>query len=308
MEFKTIKSDFILLNVAVIWGMAFVAQRMGMDHVGPYTFNGIRFALGGVSLLPFLWISIRKSRQRVVARPDSPSGSMMIKGGMVAGLVLFLGASLQQVGLKYTTAGKAGFITGLYVVIVPILGLLGRQRANAGMWSGAALAGVGLYFLSVTEAMTIAYGDILELMGALCFACHVLIIDRLARQIPTVNLSIIQCSVCSFLSLVLAFCLEPVSFQGIWAAAVPIVYGGVFSVGVAYSLQIYGQKDSHPAHAAILLSLESVVAAVGGWWILDEVLSGRGLAGCALMMGGMLVSQLYPFVTGGRRKHKGPAG
>lgn len=299
MEFKTFKSDLILLFAASIWGFAFVAQRMGMDHVGPYTYNGVRFALGGLSLLPFFWVGMKRKKNRLVAPLDAPSRNFVIKGGLVAGLALFLGASLQQVGLVYTTAGKAGFITGLYVVIVPLIGLMWRQKAGVGTWIGALLAVLGLYFLSITKDLSIGYGDFLELMGAFCFACHVVIIGRLANRIDTVMLSIIQCGVCSVLSLVVATAIETIAWEGIRAAALPIVYGGVFSVGIAYSLQIYGQKGSHPAHAAILLSLESVVAALGGWLILNETLSGRGMSGCVLMMAGMLISQLYPYLMAG---------
>ncbi len=300
MEFKTFKSELILLLAATIWGFAFVAQRMGMDHVGPFTYNGIRFALGGVSLLPFLMVGMRRQKNKIVTAPTALPVSLAIKSGVIAGMVLFVGASLQQVGLVHTTAGKAGFITGLYVVIVPFIGLLWKQKSSAGTWMGALLAAVGLYFLSITQNMTIGYGDFLEFLGAFFFACHVVIIGRLANQIDTVLLSIIQCAICSMLSLGVAIVFEEIAWQGIQAAALPLFYGGVFSVGIAYSLQIYGQKGSHPAPAAILLSLESVIAALGGWLVLNEVLSGRALFGCILMMMGMLISQLYPYLVGKR--------
>lgn len=292
MELRTFKSDFVLLTAASIWGLAFVAQRVGMDHMGPFTFNGIRFALGGLSLLPFLWAAHTR-RQGRTYDPLDPSRTEILKGGLVSGCILFAGASLQQVGLVYTTAGKAGFITGLYVVLVPILGLVVQQRAGAGTWAGACIAAWGLYLLSVTETMTIGFGDLLELIGALFFALHVLIIGRLSGRIDTLRLSFIQCMVCSLASLAVAASVEVIALEGILGAAIPLIYGGVFSVGIAYSLQIYGQKTGHPAHAAILLSLESVVAALGGWLILGEILSGRAIAGCVLMMAGMLVSQLY---------------
>ncbi len=304
MEVKIFKSDLILLVAAAIWGFAFVAQRMGMDHVGPFTYNGIRFALGGASLLPFLLVGMKRRKNKITAVSPSPSRSLIFKSGMVAGIALFSGASLQQVGLVHTTAGKAGFITGLYVVIVPFIGLFWKQKSSAGTWIGALFAAVGLYFLSITQEMTIGSGDLLVFISAFCFACHVVIIGQLANRIDTVTLSIIQCTICSFLSLCVAIIFEEISWQGIQAAALPIVYGGVFSVGIAYSLQIYGQKGSHPAHAAILLSLESVFAALGGWLILNEILSGRALSGCVLMMVGMLISQLYPYlVVGGGVRH-----
>ena len=297
MEVKTFKSELILLFAAAIWGFAFVAQRLGMDHVGPFTYNGLRFALGGISLLPFLLVGIKRKKSKLVMVSPPPPVGLIIKSGLAAGVVLFTGASLQQVGLVHTTAGKAGFITGLYVVIVPFIGLLWKQKSSAGTWIGALLAALGLYFLSITQELTIEYGDFLEFLGAFCFACHVVIIGRVTNRIDTVTLSIIQCSICSALSLLVAVAFEEIAWQGITDAALPIFYGGVFSVGIAYSLQIYGQKGSHPAHAAILLSLESVIAALGGWLILNEVLSGRALFGCVLMMAGMLVSQLYPYVV-----------
>lgn len=294
MKLKTFKSDFILLLTATIWGLAFVAQRMGMDHVGPFTYNGVRFALGGLSLLPFLLVGLKKKKERikVVAEPDLKE---ILGGGILSGLILFCGSSLQQVGLVYTTAGKAGFITGLYVVFVPVLGLIWKQRAGTGTWLGAVMAAGGLYLLSVTEQMTMEFGDILELLGAVFFALHVILIGRLSQRIDTVSLSFVQCMLCSIASLIVAFVFEEISLTGIRLAAFPILYGGVFSVGIAYSLQIYGQKGSHPAHAAILLSLESLIAAIGGWLILNEFLSGRALTGCGLMMAGMLVSQLYTY-------------
>jgi len=294
MELKTLKSDFVLLLVALIWGFAFVAQRMGMDHVGPFTYNGIRFALGGLSLFPFLLVTLKKRKNRVTTF-DEPDSKEVLRGGILAGLILFAGSSLQQVGLVYTTAGKAGFITGLYVIFVPVFGLLWRQRAGTGTWIGAVMAAMGLYLLSVNEQMTISFGDVLELVGAVFFALHVIVIGRLTMRIDTVRLSFIQCMICSGLSMAVAVAMESITLSGIRMAAVPIFYGGVFSVGIAYSLQIYGQKGSPPAHAAILFSLESVIAALGGWLILNEVLSGRSLSGCVLMMAGMLISQLYTY-------------
>ena len=303
MELKAFKSDFILLVVASIWGLAFVAQRMGMDYVGPFTFNGIRFALGGLSLLPFI-ASGRKKRKINHTQSSVPAFNEVLKGGMLSGAVLFAGASLQQVGMVYTTAGKSGFITGLYVVIVPIIGLFRKQKAGFGTWAGAFMGVAGLYLLSVTKDLTISFGDLLEFAGAFCFAFHVIIIGELSQRIDTVRLAFVQCFLCSSLSLIIAVLFEKITLNGIWMAGIPIIYGGVFSVGIAYSLQIYGQKNSHPAHAAILMSLESVIAAIGGWLILNEVLSSRAITGCILMMTGMLVSQLYSFIIPGKTKDK----
>jgi drug/metabolite transporter (DMT)-like permease len=286
MHIRTLKSDLLLLLTATIWGFAFVAQRVGMEHVGPFTFNGVRFALGSLSLLPLL--ARTPNRQPV---SSTISRKMVILSGSLLGLVLFAGASLQQVGLVYTTAGKAAFITGLYVVLVPILGLFWKQQTAIGTWIGAILAVVGLYFLSITGTFTIATGDLLELIGAFFWAGHVQLIGWLARKINPIKISCFQFLACSILSLIAAIFFESITLQGILNAAIPILYGGLLSVGVAYTLQVVAQRDAHPAHAAILLSLESVFALIGGWLILHESLSRRGLVGCALMFGGMLVSQ-----------------
>lgn len=285
MKLNTLKSDFILLFVATIWGFAFVAQRIGMDHVGPFTFNGLRFVLGCLSLLPLIFINRNRAANK--------SNDGLIKAGTISGFFLFLGISFQQVGLVYTTAGKAGFITGLYVVIVPILNLFLKQdKTSIGTWVGAILASIGMFLLSVTQNMTMGFGDLLVLFSAICFAFHLIIIGRFSNRFDTAKLSLVQCMICAVLSLIVAFIFETFVLADILSISIPLIYGGVLSVGVAYSLQIYGQKNSPASHAAIIFSFESVVAAIGGWIILNEILSGRAMFGCALMLAGMLISQL----------------
>ncbi len=292
MNLKTIRADGLLLITAAIWGFAFVAQRVGMEYVGPFTFNGVRFALGSLVLFPLLL----RSRTQALTKADSPTRTgtkTIIFGGGMLGLILYAAASLQQVGLVYTTAGNAGFITGLYVVIVPILGLFWRQRSNPGIWIGALLAATGLYLLCITDDFSISFGDLLELIGAFLWAGHVVIIGWLAPKIDPLKLACTQFTGCSILSLITAGFTEVIALKALFQAAVPIIYGGVLSVGVAYTLQVIAQRNAHPAHAAILLSMEAVFAAFGGWLILNEILTYRGLAGCALMFSGMLFSQLY---------------
>ena len=287
MKQGTLKSDFILLFTASIWGLAFVAQRIGMDHVGPFTFNGLRFVLGCISLLPILYFT----RKRVAKSPKKG----LPRAGMISGIFLFLGISFQQIGLVYTTAGKAGFITGLYVVIVPLLNLLFKQdKTGPGTWAGAILASIGMYLLSVTRDLDINFGDILIFCSAVSFAFHLIIIGKFSNRFNTTQLSFVQCLVCAVLSLVAAFMFEQFVLADILKVTIPLLYGGVLSVGVAYSLQIYAQKNAPATHAAIIFSLESVVAAIGGWLILNEILSGRAISGCAFMLCGMLISQLYP--------------
>jgi len=274
---------------ALIWGGAFVAQRVGMEDVGPFTFNGVRFALGALTILPFV---LRGGRTEGKKSLKILTAKQAILGGGLTGLILFGGASLQQVGLVFTTAGKAGFITGLYVVIVPLLGMLWRQRPGWGGWIGATLAAIGLYFLSVTEEFNLAPGDGWVLAGAFLWAGHVLLLGYLSPRMDALRLACAQFAICSFLSLVVAGFTESFALGGLQKAMIPILYAGVMSVGVAYTLQVVAQRDAPPAHAAIILSLESAFAALAGWIILGEVLTARGLLGCGLMLAGMIVAQL----------------
>jgi len=301
---RTFKDDFLLLLTAAIWGFAFVAQRAGMEYIQPFTYNGVRFALGSVSLLPLIFLLHRRSRRRSPAGGlpgTSTAAGVNARGtgrdrkvwlyGLLCGSVLFAAASLQQVGIVYTTAGKAGFITGLYVVLVPLSGLFWRQKAGWSRWAGAGLALAGLYLLSVTRGFTVARGDFLVLLSALFWTAHVQLIGWFSPKTDSLVLASIQFAVCALFSLIVASFAESVVLEGILQAAVPILYGGLCSVGIAYTLQVVVQKTAHPAHAAIILSLEGAFAVLGGWLILGEVLSLRGLIGCALMLAGMIVSQ-----------------
>ena len=291
MRKEAVRADILLIMTAAIWGSAFVAQRVGMDYVGPFTFNGVRFALGSVSLLPLiLFWKLRENGES--PRGPSPSEGGAIRYGALAGLVLFAGASLQQMGLVYTTAGKAGFITGLYVIMVPIMGYRWSQRTSYGTWLGAVLAVIGLYLLSVTGAFTISRGDLLVLASAFFWAGHVLLIGWMSPRMDALVLASAQYAICSIMSLLVAFTLETVAVAGILQAAVPILYGGLASVGSAYTLQVVAQRHAPPAHASIILTLEGAFAALGGWILLGETLSLRALAGCGLMLSGMIVSQL----------------
>ena len=284
-----LKANFFLLLAALIWGLAFVAQRIGMDHVGPYTFNGVRFALGVVSLLPLMLYQKSFASEQT---PDHCPPTTTLGIGITAGLILFIAASLQQIGLIYTTAGKAAFITCLYIILVPIAGIFFRQRLTPAAWLGSLLAVSGLYLLSVREGFSIEYGDFLELIGALFWTAHILLIDRYSCRIDTLKLAAIQFTTCSLLCLATAAATETITVDGIMQAGIPILYGGLFSVGVAYTLQIFGQKYASPSHAAIILSMESVFAAIGGFLILNERLGASELIGCLLMFAGMLLSQL----------------
>ena len=287
MKKGVISSDVLLLLTAAIWGFAFTAQRAGMDHIGPMLYTGVRFLLGAIVLAPLWFARSRKRKPEREVRFRELLGS-----GVLAGLFLFCGVTFQQVGLLYTTASKAGFITGLYVIFVPILGMVWKQKTHPGTWTGAALAVIGLYFLSVTGGFRIGTGDLLVLASAFFWAFHVHTIGRLSKRIDPVKLAVVQYVFCGALSLIIAIPLEPINIGAIWDAALPIAYGGICSVGIAYTLQVVAQKSAPPAHAAIIMSLEGVFAVVGGYLILKETLSMRGFAGCALMLIGMIISQI----------------
>jgi drug/metabolite transporter (DMT)-like permease len=288
---RNLKSDIILLLAAIIWGFAFVAQRIGMDFVGPFTYNGVRFTLGVIVLLPFLFTSA--SRQEPLLKVTHPADRRkIIIGSLMTGLFLFGGVALQQLGLQQTTAGKAGFITGLYVVFVPIAGMFFGHRSHFTVWAGAVLSLAGLYLLSVTGGFTLAPGDKLVLYCAIIFTFHVLFIAWLSPLINSYLLAVIQFSICALLNLLIASAIEPVNATSILQAWIPIIYGGVLSVGVAYTLQVIAQKTAHPAYASIILSLEAVFAVIGGWLFLHEQLTPRMMAGCGLMLAGMMVVQV----------------
>ncbi|SEO82252.1 DMT family transporter [Paenibacillus sp. OV219] len=297
---KQLQSSLLLLITAFIWGFAFVAQRQGMEHIGPFTFNAVRFALGALSLVPLMLIL-----DRIAARTPKSSETKSVesklsyrtaaRSGLITGVVLFCGATLQQIGLVYTTAGKAAFVTGLYIVIVPFLGLFLKQRLNMNSGVGAALALVGLYLLCMTNNLSLSKGDIYELVGAFFWSAHILLIDHFSSKTDVIKLSFFQVVTCSVLSFIAAFGTETITLDGLSQALVPILFGGIVSVGIAYTLQVVGQKNAQPTQAAIIMSMETVFAVIGGYLILDELLGMRGIVGCLLMLTGMIIPQLPQF-------------
>ncbi len=290
-----LKANILLLLTAAIWGLAFVAQKVGAEYVGAFTFNGIRFALGSISLIPLILLLNKKKENSDVKKEEGENSlKHTIRAGIIAGCALFIATSLQQTGVMYTTAGKAGFITGLYMVIVPILGLFLKQKVNNTTWIGIVIAIIGLYLLSINEDFSISKGDLLVLIGSVGWAIHILLIDNFTKKIDPLKLSSIQFATCSILSLLVAFIFEDINMVGISAALVPILYGGLLSVGVAYTLQVVAQKNAKPSHAAILLSMESVFGALGGAMFLGERIGSRGLVGCVLIFIAIIVSQLKP--------------
>ncbi len=279
MQGRTLKSDLLLLLAAAIWGFAFVAQRKGMEHIGPFLYNAVRFSLGTLVLLPLL----RRRNEQPFRIPRS---------GIVLGFLLFLGSSSQQIGLIHTGAGKAGFITGLYVVLVPLVGSFLKHRVDLPHWPAAMLAFIGLFFLTVNETLIPEKGDLYVLLSAFFWTAHVLYLGKISPRHSAVVLAVTQFGTCALLSAVVALLREPIVLKAIMAAAWPLLYGGLLSVGVAFSLQVYGQKYAPPTHAAVLMSMEAVFAVLGGRLILAEALTPRSLLGCVLMLAGMLMAQM----------------
>jgi drug/metabolite transporter (DMT)-like permease len=284
------KSDMLLLLAAVIWGLAFVAQRVGMEYVGPFTFSAVRFSLGSLVLLPFLFFRKARAFNRIATTKKERKKIVLLQ--LVLGLLVFGGVSFQQYGIVYTTAGNAGFITGLYVIFVPVIGLFLGQRNHITIWAGVLLAIAGLYFLSVKEGFTINVGDSLVLICALIWSVHVLVVGFVAPKTDPIRTALIQFCICAFLSWIVAIGFEEISLKPILDALWPILYGGLMSVGIGYTLQVFAQQKAHPAYASIILSTESVFAVFGGWLILNEVVTGKILLGCCLMLAGMIVAQI----------------
>jgi drug/metabolite transporter (DMT)-like permease len=283
---KVVIANTLLLITAAIWGFGFVAQVMGMNYLDPYAFIGLRFLLGAVSLIPVIYFVQKRTPFEVTNKRE------LWLGCTVLGVILFTAGSLQQVGLLYTTASNAGFITGTYMVIVPILGLILKYQTGVNTWLGCFLAVFGLYLLSVKEGLMMGYGDGLQLLGAVFWAAHIMAIDHFIKRSPALLLAFGQFLTCGILALCVSSVLETTTFEAVANAVNVLIYAGIITVGVAYTLQVVAQNDTKPTHAAIILSLEAVFGAVGGALLLDEALSQREMLGCVIMLCGMIVSQV----------------
>lgn len=291
MRRQALRADLLMLITAMIWGSGFVAQTAGMAHIGPYLYTGLRFALGSLCLLPLI---LRGPATVAEVKPEPFLTQGLLLGGLVMGLALATGINLQQVGLLFTSVTNAGFITGLYVIVVPLLGLLLGHKTGMGTWLGAGLAVAGMFLLSVGDNFHVASGDWLQLIGAFVWGGHVILVGIFASRHDPIRLAFLQFVTCSVVSLILALIFEDIHLPSIIAAAPPILYGGVVAVGIGYTLQVIAQKDAIASHAAIILSLEAVFAAIAGAWLLNESLQLKGYFGCALMLAGMLLAQLWP--------------
>lgn len=294
MSAKKLRGNILLSLTAIIWGSAFVAQSLGMSYIGPFTFNAVRSIIGGIVLIPCIFLFDRINKR---CPPEDPTErkaqrKVLLTGGIACGIVLGIASSLQQVGISYTTAGKAGFITALYIVLVPVLGIFLKRRVSWPVWLGVALAIGGLYLLCINEEFRIGIGDFYVLLCAFFFAVHIMIIDHFSPRVDGVRMSCIQFFIAGLLSMIPMFLFETPRLSDIGAGILPILYAGVLSSGVAYTLQIIGQKDLNPTAAALIMSMESVVAVISGWLVLKEAFTAKELIGCVLMFVAIILAQL----------------
>lgn len=292
-----LRQSLLLFLTAVIWGVAFVAQSAGMDYVGPFTYNGVRSILGGLVLLPcIVLLDRRQDAERMDSQTAVEAGErdrrQLAAGGLCCGLILFVASSLQQLGIQYTSVGKAGFLTAMYILLVPIMGLFVHKRVGVKVWIGVAFAVCGLYLLCMTNGLKLERGDALVLACAVIFSLHILVIDYFSPKVDGVRMSCIQFWVCGILALLCSVLFEQPDLSSILAAWQPVCYGGIMSCGVAYTLQIIGQKGMNPTVASLILSLESVVSVVAGFLILHQTMSRRELLGCCLMIVAIVLAQL----------------
>ena len=279
------RADLIMLFIALIWGTTFIAQRMSIGIVGPFFYSACRFLLGALVLLPLMFWRGKGE--------NGPSKNLW-RDGALLGVIITIGINLQQIGLQFTTIANAGFITGLYVVIVPIIGIFLRHKMHKATWLGVLLAVLGMYFLSVQGDFSVLKGDWFQLIGTIAWSAHVLLLSVLSQRHDPIRLSIVQFFVCGVLCMLLSFGFEILSDQNLIQAIPAILYGGILSVGLGYTLQVFAQRNAIPSHAAIIFSMESVFAALAAWFILGETISARAIFGCALMLAGMLIAQLIP--------------
>lgn len=289
MKKAALRSSFLLFLAAFIWGVAFVAQSVGMDYMGPFTFNGARFLMGSAVLTPLIIINRKKNRENNQAKTKRKD---TITGGICCGLALCSAALFQQIGILYTTVGKAGFITTLYIIIVPIMGIFLKKKVPGRVWIGAAIAAFGMYLLCMSERLALSRGDTYVFICAILFSVHILVIDYFSPKADGVELSCLQFLTAGVICSVIAVFVEKPVLQNFIDGIIPLAYAGIMSSGVAYTLQVVGQKDLDPTVASLILSMESVVSMLAGWVILGQALSRRELSGCVLVFTAVILVQL----------------
>lgn len=281
----------MLFMAAFIWGTAFVAQSVGMEYLGPLSFNGARFLMGSMVLVPVICLGrANPARRKEGKKPGSLKTT--VTGGVCCGLALCAAALLQQYGILYTTVGKAGFITTLYIILVPFFGIFLKKRIPGKVWVGAVIAAFGMYLLCMSERFSLSRGDGMVFLCAILFSVHILVIDHFSPRVDGVELSCIQFLTAGVIGSVLALIFEKPDIRDFVRGIVPLAYAGVLSSGVAYTLQVVGQKNMDPTVASLILSLESVVSVLAGWVVLGQALTGRELAGCGLVFCAVILVQL----------------
>lgn len=284
-----LKGNLILLITAVVWGISFVSQRSGMSYVKPFTFNGIRTMLGALVLIPVLIITGRK---KPVGEIKTKNKKTLIKAGILCGVLLGAASTIQTYGMVYTTAGKAGFITALYLIIVPVLGIFMKKKIRPLVWGCVALATVGMYFLCVNGTLDINKGDLIVLCCSFIFALHILTVDKYAGEVEGVKLAFLQFFVAGLLNIILMFIFDNPDFGAVWQCRTEILYSGIMSCGVAYTLQIIGQKYTDPTSASLIMSMESVFSVLAGWMLLHEKLTANEIFGCILVFAAIMIVQM----------------
>ncbi len=289
-----LRQSLLLLLTATIWGVAFVAQSVGMDYIGPFTFNAVRSLIGAAVLIPCIAFLDKLKEKEGGEKALSKEGDKktLFTGGIACGVILAIATSLQQIGIMYTTVGKAGFLTAMYIIIVPLLGVFSRKRVGPRIWASVMIAAIGLYLLCMTGSFRLEFGDILVLLCAFIFSFHIMVVDHFSPIVDGVRMSCIQFLTCGILCGVCMFLFEEPKPSLIIAAWQPVLYAGVMSCGVAYTLQIVGQKGMNATVASLIMSLESVISVLAGFILLHEVLSRRELAGCVLMFAAIVLAQL----------------
>lgn len=289
---QQIKSSLILLLTATIWGVAFVAQSVGMEYIGPFTFNAIRCVLGGLVLIPVILV-LKKKKETGAENQEKEDKKTLWTGGIACGVILCIASNLQQFGIMEASVGKSGFFTALYIVMIPVIGIFIGKRAGIKLWFCVALAVVGMYLLCMKDgSFTIERADIMLLLCALAFSFHILVVDYFSPKVGGVKMSCIQFFVCGVLSAVGMLFTETPDISNIQAAWLPLLYAGLLSCGVGYTLQIVGQKGINPVIASLIMSLESVISALAGWVILGQVLSPKEILGCVLMFVAIIITQI----------------
>lgn len=289
---QQIKSSLILLLTATIWGVAFVAQSVGMEYIGPFTFNAIRCVLGGLVLIPVILV-LKKKKETGAENKEKEDKKTLWAGGIACGVILCIASNLQQFGIMEASVGKSGFFTALYIVMIPVIGIFIGKRPGIKLWFCVALAVVGMYLLCMKDgSFTIERADIMLLLCALAFSFHILVVDYFSPKVDGVKMSCIQFFVCGVLSAVGMLFTETPDISNIQAAWLPLLYAGLLSCGVGYTLQIVGQKGINPVIASLIMSLESVISALAGWVILGQVLSPKEILGCVLMFVAIIITQI----------------